>query len=79
MRGLAGLAGFVTVLLIGLSLDGDLPAWSDWAYIGAAVPLALAVFVLVVPTGGKPIVAGYLGWSAASKDWSRTAPARPDG
>jgi hypothetical protein len=69
VRGLAGLAGFVAVLLIGLALDGDVPSWADWAFIGAAIPLAAVVFVLVVPTGGKPIVAGYLGWSGASKDW----------
>ena len=68
-RGLAGVIGFATVVLIGLYFDGDGPSWSDWPYLGAGVPLALAVFVLVVPAGGKPIVAGYLGWSGASKDW----------
>lgn len=76
-RGLAGLIGFVGVLVIGLFLDGDAPGWSDWAYLGAALPIALATFVLVVPTGGKPIVAGYLGWSGASKDWSAPAPSPP--
>jgi hypothetical protein len=73
-RGVAGLIGFATVLVFGLYLDGDAPTWSDWPYLGAGILLALATFVLVVPTGGKPIVAGYLGWSGASKDWSAPAP-----
>jgi len=78
-RGLAGLVGFVVVVLIGLWITGDAPSWSDWPYLGAGVPLALAVFVLVVPTAGKPTVAGYLGWSGASKDWSQPAPGvRPE-
>jgi hypothetical protein len=42
---------------------------SDWLFFAIAIPLALVVFVLVVPTGGKPIVTGYLGWSGASNNW----------
>jgi len=68
-RGLVGVYGFIIMFLIGLALDGDEPAPSDWGFVATAIPLALVVFVLVVPTGGKPIVAGYLGWSGASKNW----------
>lgn len=69
MRWLAGLIGFVAVLMVGVMLDGHTPDGFDWPFIGAACPLAFIVFVLVVPTGGKPIVAGYLGWSGAAKEW----------
>jgi hypothetical protein len=77
LRGLAGLIGFATVLVFGLYLDGDAPSASDWPYLGAGLLLALGTFVLVVQTGGKPIVAGYLGWSEASKDWSPPADPAP--
>lgn len=74
VRGLAGVIGFATVVVLGLCLDGDAPCASDWPYLGAGVLLALATFVLVVQTGGKPTVTGYLGWSGASKDWSAPEP-----
>lgn len=69
VRGVVGLLGFVGMFWTGLLLDGDGPHGSDWIFIAAAIPLALVVFVLVVPIGGKPIIAGYLGWSGASRDW----------
>jgi hypothetical protein len=68
-RGLVGVLGFVVMFWTGLLLEGDGPHASDWIFVAAAIPLALVVFVLVVPAGGKPIVAGYLGWSGASRDW----------
>ena len=72
-RWLIGLLGFIAVfwigLAIGLAADGDKPDPSDWIFFVIAIPLALVVFVLVVPTGGKPIVTGYLGWSGASNNW----------
>jgi hypothetical protein len=81
LRGVAGLLGFATVPLLGLLIDGDAPTWMDWPYLCAGILLALPVFVLVVQTGDKPIVTGYLGWSGASKDWRApeldAAPAAP--
>jgi hypothetical protein len=81
-RWLIGLFGFIAVFGIGLARDhkGALDEllvriqegkaeWSDWSFFVIAIPLALVVFVLVVPTGGKPIATGYLGWSGASNDW----------
>jgi hypothetical protein len=68
-RGLVGVLGFIVMFWSGLVLEGDGPQAWDWIFIAAAIPLALVVFVLVVPTGGKPILAGYLGWSGTSRDW----------
>lgn len=76
-RFIAGLAGFVTLLCLGLSFLAGEAQWADWRFIGAALLLALAVFVLVVPTGGKSTIAGYLGWSGASKDWFAEPPPVP--
>lgn len=73
IRFLIGLGGFIALFCVGLHAQPQDLRWADLAFIGAGLPLALVVFVLVVPTGGKPTVAGYLGWSGASKDW----PARP--
>lgn len=77
-RGVVGLLGFVVVFWTGLVLGGDGLHASDWIFIAAAIPLAPVVFALVVPAGGKPILAGYLGWSGASRDW-RADGAEPAG
>ena len=73
LRFVVGVAGFVAVFNAGLQILGRELQHADWAFVAAGLPLALAVFVLVVPTGGKPTVAGYLGWSGASKDWPAEA------
>jgi len=73
-RWLIGLLGFIAVVGIGLALGSETDGGEkldpvDLAFFAIAIPLALVVFVLVVPTGGKPIATGYLGWSGASNNW----------